>query len=628
MKHSGSHAFWKASGSLAGLLFLLAILVAVNVILGGVRIRKDLTEEKLYTLSPGTRSALAKLQKPVTLKFFFNRSSAEIPVYVKTYARQVEELLQEYQIAAGSKVTVVTYDPQPDSDAEEWAQKYGLSPQNMGMFGPQMYLGLVAVSGEAEAALPVLDPRAEGLLEYSITRLIYRVANPEKPTVGVLSSLPVMGGPGPAAFMQPRQPQARMWLALQDLKDDYDLRDIPASAETIDADVDALVVIHPKDLSERTLYALDQFVLRGGRLLAFMDPFCIADARTSEPQQFGMSRPSSTLGKLLTAWGVSYDPEKVVADIKAAAPLRTPDNRVEENPAFLILREANANGKDVLTAGLRQFMMPFAGALSAATDTNLTVTPLFTSSDSAGKASAMTAQFGGSALRRDFKAEPVPLNMGIRLSGTFRTAFPEGQPKAEGDAATNAPPAAAGLKEGKSAVILVGDVDMLADEYCVEELNFFGAKAYQPLNNNLAFFANAVEQLAGSADLIGIRSRGNFARPFDRVDALEQTARRKWQDTEEQLTKELEQTRQKLSSMQTEKDQSQKFILSAKQKEEIANFRQQEIKLNRELKDVRKSLRKEIDTLGVKVKLINIVLMPVLVALGGVAFAMYRRKKR
>jgi len=631
MSKQVSKSFLKASGGIAGLLILFAIIIAANVIISRVRARVDLTGEKLYTLSDGSKAILAKLEQPVTLKLFASSSSPAMPPVLKNYARQVEDLLREYVVASNGRITLEKYDPVPDSDAEEWAQKYGLTGQPMDIFGPPVYLGLVAQMGDAEATIPAFDPQAEALLEYTITRLIYRVCHPEKPVVGVISSLQVLGTRAPP-FPMPGQPKPQSqapWLIFQDLRDDYTFRELQPSVERIDDDIKTLLVIHPKDLSEKTLYAIDQFVLRGGQLMALLDPLCVADMETSGgANPFGMPRTSSNLEKLLSAWGVRYDENKVVADMRAISRVRMGDGgRIEESPVWLSLNRSNTSAKDVLTSGIESIMLPYAGAFSAESTKDLAVTPLITSSESAGLVNSFSAQLGASTVRSEFRSGGASLAIAIRLSGTFKTAFPDGAPRDSSGSDTNEVPASAeqSLKEGRSTVILIADADMIYDRFCVQEINFLGARAYQPLNDNAIFFANALEQAAGSADLVGIRSRGTFARPFEVVLKRQEKAMLQWQEKEKELEARLQETQSRLRELQSEKDPKQRFILSEQQKKAIETFRQQEFQIKQDLKMVRKSLRHDIETLGILVKAVNIAAMPAFVVLGGIGFWMRRR---
>lgn len=627
--------FWKIGGSLAGLLALLAVLIAANLIVGAARLRKDLTADQLYTLSDNTRRILQQLDQPVTLKFFFNAGAPEIPMPLKYFAQQVEDLLREYKLAGGGRILLENYNPEPDSDAEEWAERYGVAPQNLGMLGPPLYLGLVAARGDAHTGIPFIDPRDEAMLEYNITRMITRVTNPAKPVLGLISSLPVMGVQAMPFAMgdQPRPRNQPPWAAFSGLAEDYEVRELTADVEEIPADVDALLLVHPKNLSERAQYAIDQFILRGGRLLAFIDPLCLADAMSQEQPQMMMGMPpqtSSDLGRLPQAWGVEWDSGQVLADINASTRVRQGNGGVDESPLFLSLRPDNFRRDDLLMSRLDSLIMPMAGVLRGEGAEGVKLTPLITSSEQSKTIPNMMAQMGGDMVRRDFQPGLQRLPLALRLHGNFKTAFPDGLPVAPA-ADTNAPPPAAveGLQASvkPTTVILVGDVDMLHDQFCVQEVNLFGYRGYQPINDNLNLLANALEQLAGAVELAEIRTRGRIERPFDKVLALQQSAQQRWMLQEKALQQQLEATQERLSALQSRKDKNQRYILSPEQEQEIRRFKDEQSRTQRELKQVRKNLREGIERLGVKVKAINILLVPILVGLAGMVFA-WRRQKR
>jgi ABC-type uncharacterized transport system involved in gliding motility auxiliary subunit len=634
MKKTGSYALQKASGGLIGIVVLLAALVAANIIAGNLRLRLDLTQERLYTLSDGTRSILGNLEQPVTIKLFFNSSSPSVPVFLKNYARQVTDLLKEYRIAGKGKFVLEQFDPKPDSEEEEWAQRYGITAQQVGMFEPPVYFGLVAVSGNQEAAIPVLDPRTEALLEYNISRLVYRVTHPAKPVVGVMSTLPVLGKSG-QQFQMPGQPPQNQpaWLAFRELREDYDLRTVEPDAEELDSDLEALIVVHPKELSDKTLYAIDQFVLRGGRLMLFVDPMSAAEQEATPPQmRFRMPQTSSDLEPLLKTWGVGYDPSKVVVDEGSVTRISMGNGRIEDSPVLLSLGPNSTSKDDVLTSQLETITTPFVGALTDETSDDLTFSPLLSSTEAGVLLNAFSAQFGREALREAAKETGGVRVLAARLSGKFTTAFPDGPPKEETEEGKEAkkednPNEEPGFSEGSSTVLIVADTDLLYDRFCVQQMNFFGSMVPTPLNDNLNLFANMVEQMAGGAELSAVRSRGRFSRPFDRVLALEQKARDEWQARENELTKSLQEARRHLSELQGQKAKNQLYILSSEQKQAIAKFRAEEQKIGKELKEVRKNLRRDIERLGMWVKVINIGLMPLIVGLFGIGFAIQRRFK-
>lgn len=635
------------SGGVLGLVVVVCIAVAFNIILGALNLRKDLTEEKIYALSDGTREVLAELEQPVTLKFFFSSSNPEIPMAIKSFARRVEDLLVEYRMAGDGSVLVETYDPEPDSEAEEWAQKYGVTGQSMGYMGPTLYIGLVASAGDVDDVIPVLDPRQENMLEYEITRMISRVTDPEKPVVGVMSSLPVLGVERPP-YAMPGQPPVEpqpAWFALQDLREDYELREIQTPTDAIDMDVDALLLIRPKGLKPQTLYAIDQFVLEGGSVVAFLDPLCVTELETQkQPPQQQFTERSSGLGPLLEQWGVTFDGKQVVADLEASSRLRTGQgNRVEESPVWLSLRRGHLNNDDILTAHLESVMMPYAGAFDVNTAEDVQVTRLLSTSETSARMDAMMAQFSVEGIRRRFRSSMTRLPLAVRLHGSFETAFPEGKPEAEEDTPGQPEPplpeeevageetdqGPAGLKESTepATIVLVGDADMLYDRFCVQPMNFFGFEAHQPMNDNLAFLANAIEQLAGDTSLVRIRTRGKTDRAFDVVLELQRQAQEKYLAEERRLQERLEEAQRRLRELQSKKDDVQRFILSPQQQREIDNFREQVRKTKKDLKLVRRKLREDIERLGVWVKVINILAMPAVVTLAGIGFGLYRKRK-
>lgn len=622
-KGAWTHAS-RIGGGVVGLLAVGAILAAVNIMMAGFSWRRDLTEEKLYSLSPGTRRVLQGLDRDVSLKLYFSRSAPQVAVPLKNYARQVADLLREYERTARGRVRVEEYDPAPDSDAEEWAQRYGIEGQPVGLSGETLYFGLVVAAGDQQAVIPVLDPRADNLLEYHITRMIHRVANPSRPVVGVMSPLPVLGLQSmPFGWSGSREPA---WAAFQELSEDYEIRSIPLSADRIDDDVSALVVVHPKQLSPRALYAIDQFVLRGGRLVAFLDPLCLMDENAPSGGGFPGAGGASDLGPLPAAWGIQFNPRRLAADLAASTPVRGRNNQILDSPVFLSLRREQINDKDVLTAPLENLVMPMAGFFSSNNTENITLTPLVQTSPQSDAVDVMAAQFDPEGVRRRIQGDGRSLWLAVRAQGRFRSAFPDGPPEST---ETNAPPLAPHLAEtvGTGTVVLVADVDMLHNEFCVREINFFGYRAFQPINDNASLLHNAVEQAAGSADLIGIRCRGQSLRPFTRVQALARQAQMRWLQEERNLEQKLRATQARLDELQAQKDEKQRFILSPEQEREIQRFRQEMAEYRRELRNVRKNLREDIERLGTRVKAVNILLMPGLVAISGIIYGLLRRAR-
>ena len=604
---------------------LAVIVVAADLILAALPLRGDFTAERLYTLSDGSKAVLGKLDADVTFKYYVSNSAADMPMALKTYATQVGNLLKEYERAAGGRLEVETYDPKPDSDAEEWAQRYGIEPQTVNPFGSPVYFGIVAVCGDREEALGVLSPKTEATLEYDLTRLITRVAWPEKPVIGLMTSLKdVLGGQMNPMMMQMGQRPPQGWAAFAELAKDYEVKAVATDAAEIDPEVKTLVVLHAKNLSDKALYAIDQFVLRGGKLVACVDPFSIKDMIASRQQQnpmmmqMGGQDGPSTLGKLFDAWGVKFDTDKIACDLEAATKLNNGQGGVDDNPAFLSLGKENMDKGDILVQNLSQVMFPFAGAFTfEKKDMDLTFVPVITTSkENSCFTDKMSMQMGGGI--KDMIPDGHERILAARLSGTFKTAFPKG-PDGTNDVSK-------ALAEGKGSVLLFADSDFLADDFCVRMMKTMFGNIPQLINDNLSLFSNVIEQFAGREELIGVRSRGASDRPFDVVDALEAQAMRKFQRKQADLEAELQMTQQRLQALQKQKGADERYILSKEQQDEIVKFRKAQADTRKQLKKVRKELTAGIDSLGLTLKCINIALIPALVVLFGL-FRGFLRKR-
>lgn len=607
----------KKMTGLAGVVLLLGILIAFNAVLRPMRLRADVTEDKLYTLSDGTKELLSSLDRDVTLKFYFSKSSDRLPVTMKTFAARVRDLLKEYESRSGGRLVIEEYDPKPDSDEEEWAQRYGLQSQALDMFGFDggLYFGIAAVSGNREAVIPMLAQSAEPRLEYMLTRMVSEVASEKSAKVGIMSALPVNGSPQMNSMMMQPGGGLQKWALVSEIERQYEVEQVAMTSTNIPAGIDTLVLIHPAGISDDTLYAVDQFVLRGGRLLAFTDPMCITAQESVSPQlvQLGMPAPQmdSDLNTLTAAWGIEMLPGQLAADESAASLLDAGGGRAVRNAAWLSLREPHINADDIATGSLSDLMLPFAGAFSAAADQAVEVTELIFTEADGFTTDTMAAQSGTISIPASKKEIPLAL----RVTGTFKTAFPDRED---------------GLKEsGKpGVVILVSDADMLADRMATESMNFLGQTLVQPRNDNLAFAVNMVEQLCGSEALIGLRSRSSVDRPFDRVIELEKEAAFKWQAEEERLNARLQATQAKLAQLQQTRDDGQQLFLSSEQEAEIKMFREEVFETQQSLKEVRKSLRRDIEMLGVRLKAVNIVGMPLLVAAFGIGRGFWMKKTR
>ena len=610
--------------STVGIIAVGLILIAFNFIASRARQRVDLTAEKAYTLSPGTRAILAKLDTPVQIRFYCTKNASGMPVLLTNYAQRVEDLLAEYRQAAKGQIEIQRLNPEPDSDAEDSARLDGVEAQQL-RGGERVYLGLSVAMLDQKQAIPFLTPNRERLLEYDISRAIARVMTTDKPVVGVMSALPVMGQMNPMA-MQRNQRGQQPWAFISELKRDFTVKQIEATADKIPDDVKLLVVIHPKAITEATEYALDQFFLRGGKLVAFVDPLCALDRST--PQTGMMPPPSgSTLEKLFKAWGLTFDAAKVVADLEHVAQLQE-----GPNPAVLALNESSVNKDDVVTADADNLLMAFSGAFSGTPADGLTKTVLVQSSKRSGLVESFMASLGGNQIAGNLTSSGTEYPLAIRLVGKFKTAFPDGKPKAGENKPEDKPeekPTETGLKESAqpTTVVLVGDADMIQDQVAVRELQAIGQRLIMPLNSNLSFAQSVVEQLAGDSNLIAVRSRASRERPFTVVQKLQADAESNYRSKIKELESSLAETQRKVNELQKSKEGGQRFILSAEQQQELASFRKKEADAKVQLKQMRKQLRSEIDSLENRIKWLNIAGMPAVVIVTGFGLAMMKRKR-
>jgi len=543
----------------------------------------------------------------------------------------VEDLLNEYKAAGRGKVIVEKFNPEPDSDAEDSAQLDGIEGQ-LTDSGEKFYLGLSISFLDQKAAIPVLAPDRERLLEYDITRGIAQVGETKKPVVGVMSALPVMGRSlDPIRKQQPSEP----WVLVQELKKIFDVREVKLDAPKIDDAIKVLLVIHPRNLSEDTEYAIDQFVLRGGKLIAFVDPYAYFDQQPDLQNPFGGAQAGqSTFYNLFKAWGVDIDMGKVIADLSFASGAGP-----RLLPTLLTLNAQALNMDDVVTSQLGTLLIPFGGAFKNKLAEGLKQTVLVHTSKNAMPVDLIIATLSGEPSTRGFQPTNEEMPLAIRLTGKFHTAFPEGKPKPyappradkkKADEKKAQVPAEPQLRQSaeENAVVLVADVDLLSDGAAVEIQEVFGQRVPVPRNGNLALALGMVEQLSGDSALINLRSRASFSKPLTVVREMEARAQQQYLGKIKELEDNLNKTQENLQALQRGKSGTSSSILTAEQQAELDNFRQRAVETRRDLKELRKNLRVETDSLEFWIKVLNIGLVPLLVALAGLALALARRRKQ
>jgi len=615
--------------SSTGVLVLVVLLVLVNVIFSNADFRWDTTEDKIYSLSEGTKNILANLSHPVNIKFYFSRSNPELPVEFKLFAKRVWEFLLEYELAAAGNLVLQRYDPKPDSDEEEWARKFGLSAMRTES-GENVFFGLVFLQADLEERIEWLEPAQEETLEYDLSQILYQLQYPKKKVIGVISYLPVFGqatGAGMAEFgASPAVGQA--WSFIAELNKIYEVRKVPGSTDKIDPEIDLLLVIHPKDLHPDLRFAIDQYVLAGGNILFFVDPSCISDTGTKHRQYFAGTNRSTR--DLFTAWGISVNFDKVLGDLDMAS-RRSTRGTLEGNPFHINARGEAFNPTNLLTSNLESMLFPKTGAIAKLENSSFEFEPLIQSGTNAALVIVSQAEGDPAAFRTRLNPTGERFNIAVRIRGRFNTAFPEGPPPAgPAGSATVEQPHAAPLTVAKktSTLIVVADADLLADQYYIRHTGYWGYQTPKVINDNLNFLVNACEILTGSDDLIGLRTRGKLDRPFTRVMEIERKAKAQWRAKEKELVEGFEAGKQKLMALESQKSPTQQsFGFSPRQQAEVEKLKTEQQRINRELKEVRKSLRADVETLGAVLKSVNIFMMPLFVTLAGIGYGVYRQRK-
>ncbi len=609
-----------------------AIVVGINMF-ADARLadrRVDLTAQRLYTLSPGTRQILAGLKEPVTLRLFYSRKlGSTVPAY-GTLADHVREMLAEYATAAGGRLRLEFYDPEPFSEVEDRAMAYGLQGVPLDQGGEQVYFGLVGTNLlDDERSISFFQPERERFLEYDLTRLIYELSNPKRPVLGVMSALPLDGDP---RAMMSRNPAAgRPFASMLTLRQTNQVQPIPLDAQVIPADVDVLLVAAAQKLSDPTLYAIDQFVMRGGRLMVMIDPHS-----ETLPAQPGMPPPDSeeTIARLLDKWGIGYDPHLVVGDPAGAWRVRAGYGQRSQPTDYLPwfnIRDGITRD-DPATADLTQVTVASAGALTRKPDAAIDFIPLLKSSPRSGLIAVdKLAEPDPAAILADFKPAGGERVIAARVRGQLRSAFDQPPPLAAGQTRPEKFPAHRGETIGPANMVVVADADILADRFWVQVQDFFGQSQATPFSDNGPFVANLVDTLAGGDALIGLRSRGDSIRPFDLVQRMQSEAEAKFRQSEKDLQARLDATEKKLRELRSGTagaDGKPQATISAEQRAEIDAARGEIADTRQKLRLVNLELNRDISALQTRLKLADIVLVPALLSLVAILMGIARRRRR
>ncbi len=610
---------WGAVAALA--ISFIGLTIVFNYSLAGWQL--DLTQNRLYTISPGTDRILQGIKEPIDLYFFYSAAAAESIPQISPYGQRVRDFLEELTQRSNGMVHLHVIDPKPFSVEEDRAAELGVTGTALNDAGAKFYFGLAGTnSTNGQQAIAFFDPSKQQFLEYDVAKLVYQLAHPAKPVVAWLSTLPMTGGLDPQSG-QMRQP----WAIYSQAQQLFDVRTLQPTATSIGPDVRVLVLVDPKNLSPATQFAIDQYALRGGHILAFVDPDAQTDQSAGNPMQAMVADRASHMEKLLTAWGVGFDPAEVVADRGRALTVAMREGQPPvEDLGILGLDGSSLSQNDVITSGLTTVNVETAGYLTPVKGATIRLEPLIRSSGDAEPMSAhrFAMLYDPATLLDGFKPTGQRYTIGARVTGMVKTAFPDGPPQG-----VTLP---AGQRDLKASVkplnlVIFADTDLLSDYLWVREQELFGQSIAQAWASNGDLVLNALDNLTGSSDLISVRGRAGFARPFLRVDALRRVADARFHAQEEQLQQELQQTEQQLTLLQSRRNDKSALILTPAQQQEIEHFEAEKLDIRKQLRAVQAGLVTDIDRLGTELKVIDIIVMPGLFALAALAIAASRRRR-
>lgn len=646
----------KTSSNALNLLIAIAIVAVVNYIVGGLgflNFRADLTEKNIYTLSDGTKRIIEGLnpERPTSIRLYITQDNRLMPQWAQSYATTVQDMLLEFEKNSGGKIKLEKIDPRPNTEDEDKAVADDIQGYVVNDSGDKAYFGLAIQSLQQKEVIPSLNPNEEATLEYQIARAVSKVSKTKRPVVGIMCPMPIAG----PAFNFPgmQQPNQRPpWVIVQQLRQDYDVREVPMSTDKIDDDISALIMVHPYGISEKAEFAVDQFVLKGGKVIAFLDPQCLVSKAYDSPGQMGMAptvstSPNSDLPKLLPAWGVRFDKGQMVADMN----YRTQAGRGRAVPIFLTVDREGINRTEPITSSLELIQMFVSGSFGFDKKEGLNYTTILESSENSELVDASTFEQVQREGLKTFNPDGKKKTLAVRLSGKFTTAFPNGapadKPPGEGgapkvpgesggeekkdagapDAKKDEKPAA--LKEGDGAgvVFLFADADMQYDAFALQT---DGSGRVMPvaINSNIPLLLNSVELLTGATDLIDVRSRAVTKRPFTKMQELQATVEAKYRPLVEQKQAELQKVVEQISSKGgVQQDGKGGGILRLNQAE-LKDLRDKQVAIQKDIREFQKEQNKEKDNMEMIITSINILGIPLLLVAFGITLALRRSSLR
>jgi ABC-type uncharacterized transport system involved in gliding motility auxiliary subunit len=601
-----------------GSLLLLLLIFSALVMLSGnllTGMRLDLTQNNLYTLSEGTLNILDELEEPVNLYLFFSEEASSDLPQIRSYAKRVRELLDEFANHGNGMLNVQFIDPKPFSEEEDQAASFGLQAVPVGAGGETLYFGVAGTNAFDDIqAMPFLQSSKEQFLEYDLAKMVLTLGTPQKRTVGLLTSLPMTAGFDPATQSM-RQP----WVIYEQLQQLFDVRTVDPQGSELPDDIEVLFIVHPRDLPEALEYRIDQFVLGGGRAIVFLDPFAEIDrGDPNDPMARMAAGSASSLGRLTDAWGVSFDRTRVLGDLQYG--IGTANSR---HIGIIQVPPTGLDQDDIVSADLEVVNLSSAGWFSAEEGASTELEPLIATSENAAPFDASRFRFltDPATLLEGFEPTGEKYVMGARISGPANSAF-EAAPEGLDEGAHLAQAGEDGIN-----VLVFSDVDMLSDRLWVQRQPFLGQTILSPFADNGSLAVNAVDNMLGNRDLISIRTRASSNRPFERVELLQAEAEMQYRATEQGLQEELAETERKLTDLQAAKGEDELMVLSPEQQEEVQRFIDRKLEIRQELRQVQHDLRGDIERLGTRLKLFNIALVPVLVMVAAVLLAIRRRHR-
>jgi ABC-type uncharacterized transport system involved in gliding motility auxiliary subunit len=627
---------YRTFSAVVSVIAVLAIVVGINMFADArlITMRVDLTQGHIYTLSRGTRDILSKLKDPITLKLYYSRKlGAAVPAY-GAYADRVREMLREYAAVSNGKVRLQFYNPEPFSDTEDQALSYGLQGVPIDQSGEQVYFGLAGTNMlDDQRTIAFFDASREPFLEYDLTKLVYELSNPSRPVVGVMSSLPVDGDPRMMMMNQSRPGgPGQPYTSIQLLRQTNDVRTVPTDAQVIDPAIQVLLVAEARDLSPATQYAIDQFVMRGGRLMVMVDPWSEALAAAPSPTGMPPEDTSASLPNLFKAWGIEFDPSKVVGDLDGAWRVRAgpndPDQAVNYVAWFNIRNGINHD--DPATADLQQVTVASAGFIAKAPNAPITLTPLLTSGPRSGLIPVDEVKMPEPAkILGTFKPQGGPRIIAARVHGMLHSAFSGPPPEPAGMKRPANFPAYIGATKSPANLVVVADSDLLADRFWVRIQDFFGQPEAMPFADNGPFVANLIDTLAGGDALIGLRSRGTSVRPFTLIDEMQSEAQAQFRQTERALQQHLDEVQKQLRTLrQGNGDQTAQPVITPAQRDAIEAARRDVVDTRQKLRTVQFELNRGIAQLENELRLFDIVLVPALLVIISVVLGLLRGRRR